>query len=343
MKLNSKRLNMKRLILILVFCVTMIMNTNSQAPEIYNRVNHIIWIVEDLRTVKKNWQQLGFEQVKDEGDVTILSGFFGEGEAVTAKMATGYMDTLRVIWIQSPKRGSPFSDYMRNSKEGVYSLVYTAENKKSLKEEAQRLKDLGITILDNVEIKTSHGKFNYYLFNTTGEGKYTLGFLLEDEARRLFDQEKDGSNGHHLKFAQYAFAINDESNVSDFWYDFGLPEMTVTHDSLTDKFYYGKPGVFDVKLGWQRHGNIPFEWCIPLHGPSVYEDHIRLHGEGFHHLAFETADMDTVLADYRSKGFIVSQSGGWGEKGKPGSGRFAYLDPKGLGGITIELLWNYKE
>jgi catechol 2,3-dioxygenase-like lactoylglutathione lyase family enzyme len=253
------------------------------------------------------------------------------------------MDTLRVIWIQSPKRGSPFSDYIRASKEGVYSLVYSVENKKSLKEEAQRLKELDITIMDNLEIKTSRGKFNYYFFKTAGAGKYTLGFLLEEEARRLFDPKKDGSNRHGLKFAQYAFAITKEKDVSDFWYDFGLPELTLTHDSIYDKTYYGQTGVFDVELGWQRHGNIPFEWCIPLQGPSVYEDHIKLHGEGLHHIAFETADIDTVLADYTAKGYVISQSGSWGEKGKSGSGRFAYLDPKGLGGITMELLWNYKQ
>jgi len=334
---------MKHLIIIVIFCLTLAVNTNAQAPELYTRVNHVIWIVEDLRTVKKNWQQLGFDQIREEGDVTLLSKFSGEGEAVKARMAIGYMDTLRVIWIQSPKRGSPFADYMRNSKEGVYSLVYTVENKKALKEEAQRLKDIDISIMDNLEIKTSHGKFNYYLFNTAKEGKYTLGFLMEEEVRRLFDPQKNGANGHHLTFAQYAFAVADESDVSDFWYDFGFPDMTVTHDSLNDKIYYGKPGVFDVKLGWQKHGSIPFEWCIPLKGPNVYEDHIKLHGEGFHHLAFGTTDIDTVLTDYTAKGFVISQSGGWGEKGKPGSGRFAYLDPKGLGGITIELLWNYKE
>ena len=216
-------------------------------------------------------------------------------------------------------------------------------NKKELKQEAQRLKDLDITILDNLEIRTSRGKFNYFLFNTAREGKYTLGFLLEEEAKRLFDPLKNGSNRHNLKFAQYAFAVADESDVADFWYNFGLPDMTVTHDSIHDKIYYGKPGVFDVKLGWQRHGSIPFEWCIPLRGPNVYEDHIQLHGDGFHHLAFGTADIDTVLSDYTAKGFVVSQSGGWGNKGNPGSGRFAYLDPKGLGGITIELLWNYKK
>ena len=314
----------------------------AQAPEIYNRVNHLVWIVEDLRTVKKNWQQLGFDQIKDEGEVTIISKFYGQNEAIQARMAIGYLDEATVVWIQSSRRGSPFSEYMRASKEGVYSLVYAVDGKKDLKEEAQRLKDINISILDNLEIKTRHGKLNYYFFETGKKGKYTVGLMLTDDANKLFDPDLDGSNRHNLRFAQYAFAIPDESSVSDFWFDFGLPELAITHDSIYDRNYYGNPGSFDIKLGWQRQGYIPFEWCIPLQGPNVYEDHILMHGAGLHHLAFQTADMDNVLNDYILKGFVVSQSGSWGEKGKPGSGRFAYLDPKGLGGITIELLWNYR-
>ncbi|MBN2763544.1 MAG: VOC family protein [Bacteroidales bacterium] len=318
------------------------MNTFSQAPEFYNRVNHMIWIVEDLRTVKKNWQLLGFDQIKDEGEVTIISKFSGQNEAIKAKMAIGYLGGATVVWIQSSRRGSPFSDYMRTAKEGIYSLVYAVGGKKDLKEEAQRLKDINITILDNLEIKTRHGKLNYFFFNTAKQGKYTLGLMLTNDIEKLFDPEKDGNNQHNLSFCQYAFAIADESTVSDYWYEFGLPDLVVTHDSIHDKTYYGNPGTFDIKLGWYRHGYIPFEWCIPLQGPNVYEDHILTHGAGPHHLGFETEDIDKVLADYVVKNFVVSQSGGWGEKGKPGSGRFAYLDPKGLGGITIELLWNFK-
>ncbi len=342
MTLTIKSRHMKRTGFIVVFTVLLALKISAQAPEFYNKVNHMIWIVEDIRTVKKNWQQLGFDQIKDEGEVTIISKFSGLNEAISAKMAIGYLGDATVVWIQSSKRGSMFSDYMRMHKEGIYSLVYAIDGKKDLKEEAQRLKDLDISILDNLEIKTSHGKLNYYFFDTGNKGKYTVGFILTDDVEKLFDPEKDGSNQHNLNFSQYAFAIADEAAVSDFWYDFGLPEFTMTHDSLHDKIYYGNPGTFDIKLGWQRQGNIPFEWCIPLQGPNVYEDHILSHGAGFHHVGFGTTDIDNVLADYSVKGFVVSQSGGWGEKGKPGSGRFAYLDPKGLGGITIELLWNYR-
>jgi hypothetical protein len=51
--------------------------------------------------------------------------------------------------------------------------------------------------------------------------------------------------------------------------------------------------------------------------------------------------MEQVLNHFKEKGFVISQSGGWGEKGKPGSGKFAYIDPKPLGGIAVELLWSY--
>lgn len=75
----------------------------------------------------------------------------------------------------------------------------------------------------------------------------------------------------------------------------------------------------------------------------VYEDHIQRHGEGIHHLAFMVKDMDKVIDDYTSRGFVVSMGGTWGEKGKPGSGRYEYIDLEKAGGLTMELLWSYSE
>jgi hypothetical protein len=38
----------------------------------------------------------------------------------------------------------------------------------------------------------------------------------------------------------------------------------------------------------------------------------------------------------------IVQSGAWGEKGKPGSGRFAYAATDAFGGVTTEFLWNHR-
>lgn len=105
--------------------------------------------------------------------------------------------------------------------------------------------------------------------------------------------------------------------------------------------YRGQPADFEMNLGWQRHGNIVYEWCLPLKSPTVYEDHMKEHGEGIQHFGFSVTDIDAVIQDYRAKEFSVSMSGAWGEKNQPGSGRFAYIDLESAGGLTMELLWNY--
>jgi len=69
--------------------------------------------------------------------------------------------------------------------------------------------------------------------------------------------------------------------------------MQFTHGELTDLKYRGKPADFDMRLGWQRHGNVVYEWIQSLQGPDVYLDHMKVHGEGSHHLAFDVTDMDT--------------------------------------------------
>jgi hypothetical protein len=53
--------------------------------------------------------------------------------------------------------------------------------------------------------------------------------------------------------------------------------------------------------------------------------------------------MDPVLDDFRSRGLEVSMGGTWGEKGKPGSGRYEYINLEQAGGVTMELLWNFRE
>ena len=118
--------------------------------------------------------------------------------------------------------------------------------------------------------------------------------------------------------------------------------MEITHGPLSDLVYRGQPGRFDQRLGWHRHGTITWEWIEPLAGPTVYEDFLKEHGEGFHHFALDVPDIDAASAAWETLGVKIVQSGGWGEKGKPGSGRFAYAATDAFGGVTTEFLWNFR-
>jgi len=60
---------------------------------------------------------------------------------------------------------------------------------------------------------------------------------------------------------------------------------------------------------------VHLEWIQPITGPSVYDEFVKAHGEGFHHLAFEVKDMDEAIAHFKSKGVDVAQSGGWDSNG----------------------------
>jgi hypothetical protein len=53
--------------------------------------------------------------------------------------------------------------------------------------------------------------------------------------------------------------------------------------------------------------------------------------------------MDRAIAEWGETGFRVTQSGAWGQAGRKGSGRFAYLDTEKIVGVALELLWNFRD
>jgi len=145
-----------------------------------------------------------------------------------------------------------------------------------------------------------------------------------------------------MKLTQFAFVIREPESVSYFWKRLGFPEFEFTQVPLRDLVFRGRPGRVNQQLAWQRHGRVAYEWCVPLSGLTVHQEHLQRHGEGLHHLGFEVDDIDRALAAWKAQGIAAVQSGAWGEAGKAGSGRFAYLDTDFMGGVTIELLWNHK-
>jgi methylmalonyl-CoA/ethylmalonyl-CoA epimerase len=144
------------------------------------------------------------------------------------------------------------------------------------------------------------------------------------------------------KLAQFAFVARDLNSASAFWSRLGLPALDFTHPSISLRRYRGQPAAFDQELGWQRHGRVTYEWIRSLAGPTVYDDFLRDHGEGLHHIAFEVDDLDKAIGVWKAAGFEAVQSGAWGEAGKPGSGRYAYLDTERAGGVFVELLWHQR-
>ncbi len=321
---------------LLVSCAKKAVNT----PEHFNKVDQILWVIEDMDNAISNWNNLGFTQILDLDTVT--AELKNAGESILLKIAKANLGGAHISWIQPLEDNSVFARFHSHYGDGAMSLVHQFENVEVLNLEVARLSEMEVGILEKISISTNRGDIVYILMDTWKKGKYILGYTYGDTDDQIFEN-LGAENLHDMKINQYAFAILDPEPVSEFWTWLGQPEFQINYPELGNMHYYGEPTDHELIQGWQRHGTVSYEWCIPVTPPIVYDDHIKNHGEGIHHLAFSVDDMDRVLDDYLSRGYVNSMGGTWGEDGKPGSGRYEYIDLEDAGGVTMELLWSYKE
>jgi len=307
-------------------------------PEHFKKVDQVIWVVEDLDNVINHWKNLGFHQMMDPDTVqaTLSTG----GNVVNLRMAKANLGGAHITWIQPLEGRSVLAEFHSDYGDGAMSLVHRLADRKALADELARLAEWGVEVLEKITVSTDKGELVYVLMDTREPGKYIMGYTMGDTDDKFFRELSD-ENLHQMKINQYAFAILDPDPVSEFWNKLGQPEFQINYPELGNMHYYGEPTDHELIQGWQRHGTVSYEWCIPVKAPIVYDDHIKAHGEGIHHLAFTVEDMDNVLEDFTSKGYVNSMGGTWGEEGKPGSGRYEYINMEDAGGVTVELLWNF--
>lgn len=328
---------MKTLIIFFLF-LYVTFNAFSQTKDYYKQVDQIVWVINDIQAVVNGWRKLGFQELYV-GDTMTTPGQEYNNRKTDITFIPGYMNMggIRVTWIQPLTENNAYRDYLKKYGDGAMVLMHRVPSVDELEAETSRMASLGVKVLQKGKFTQRDIRTSYVLFDTKKKGKYVLGIYTSPVSNPRF---VNTSNSLNLTFNQFAFAIKDPEKVSAFWEKLGFPKMEITHTDVWDKEYYGKTADYDMNLGWQRHGKIVYEWCIPLKPPTVYADFIKNHGAGIQHFGMATNDINKSIQQFEKLGFAVSQSGGWGEKGKSGSGRFAYINLESIGGETIELLWN---
>jgi len=298
---------------------------HAQLPSFYRQVAGMVWVVKDTRPVVEGWTKLGLTDVAAQP----ARPFARWTRARLARMNIDFFEPLA-------PRGDLFGGFLKRRADGVFALVYRVPSEDVLQAEIARLRTAGVAVMMDVKLPRAGRNARYVFFDTEREGKYAIA-LVHDPAA----EQEPASAARRI--SQYAFVVRDAAPVSAYWKKLGFPELSITRPALTELYFRGKPASFEQELGWQRHGVVPFEWCVPPRGAAtVYAEFLKEHGEGLQHIAFNVADMDKAIAEHKALGFEAVQGGGWGEEGKPGSGRFAYVDTDRIGGILIELLWNYR-
>ncbi len=116
---------------------------------------------------------------------------------------------------------------------------------------------------------------------------------------------------------------------------FGVPKpqiVAIAADSFANTHYRGQPSNAWGKAAFFDMGAVQLELIEPVGAPSTWEEFLRLHGEGIHHIAVRVEQLEEAQAFLAARGMPVVQSGGWD------GGRYAYIDSVKQLGAMLELL-----
>lgn len=112
------------------------------------------------------------------------------------------------------------------------------------------------------------------------------------------------------------------------------PPIIETEDwESTQMTFKGNPSRGRAKLTFFKLENITIELIQPLGGPSTWQDFLDKHGEGVHHIAFVTENVDETVEKLSEFDVQIEQSGYF--KG----GGYLYIDSRKKLGAMLELLY----
>ena len=304
---------------------------------IYGHVSSVTWVAKDLGPVLDYWEGLGLKNIKrsDVEEFTVI--YKGKVVPSTGKIVAGHIGGVQLEFVQPVTGTNIYSDFLKRHGDGILALCYAVKSDQELERQVQYFRSKGVGVLERTQWQgTKEAGHGAYLDTAGKGGGLTIAVYYPGGPE---PEQKDQKNDEPFnKIVHYAFVVQNVRNVGAFWQSLGFGAMSVDHSVGVNRIYRGKPGKFEMDLGWGRQGDVVFEWIQSTLGPNVYEEYLRDHGEGLHHLAFDVPDMGIAMKMLAAKGAPSSMSGGWDSRNS--KGRFAYLDTDAHGGVTIELLWD---
>lgn len=142
------------------------------------------------------------------------------------------------------------------------------------------------------------------------------------------------------RVTQIGILVADIEAASAEWAQFTgqASEIFLTEPyEVTGATYRGQPCYGRLKQAFFNLDNVQIELISPFGDePSVWRDCLEKNGEGLHHLAFMTDQMDEDVHVLEKKGLRVMQSGHW--PAEPVDGTYVYLDGRNSLKTIVELL-----
>lgn len=100
-----------------------------------------------------------------------------------------------------------------------------------------------------------------------------------------------------------------------------------------ERYYHGQPAQYTARMAWADLGTVELEIIQPLDGDSAWSDFLKEHGDGIHHLKFDTPEIEPFLQQLAGHHVAVSQRG---TGLRPGT-EWVYVDAEQEVGFHVEL------
>ncbi len=132
---------------------------------------------------------------------------------------------------------------------------------------------------------------------------------------------------------QIGYVVTDLDRAIDGWLALGVGPWFVMRGLSLSAFYRGEPCEITQSLALAHSGDLQVELIRQEdETPSVFTEFLSSHGEGFHQLAYWTADFETIMQAVGDAGWPIVWSGG-SDLGV----RFAYAEPPNSPAQVIEI------
>jgi catechol 2,3-dioxygenase-like lactoylglutathione lyase family enzyme len=308
----------------------------AQLPEYYQTINRVTWLTPNIDAIVPTWIALGMADVHKYANIKAEGTDHGKPVIISTRQVIGRRGNLTVNFLQPAEgQSNAYNDFLKKHKDGIFSVVHEVPSREAMDREIQRMAGLGVSVLQQVTFEIDHTPVTYAYFDTEPQGKYVLGLVYWPGGAPKPLEQKTVS---HI-----APVVRDAAAARDFWQNLGFPGFELEHATpRDDSRYRGQPLSLAFEVGFQRMGPISYEWIQPPSTPpNIYEDFLKLHGEGIQHIGLPVEDLAKATAAYEKLGFPLWQAGAWGDVGKPNSGQYHYMDTDKIGGVSVELLHAY--
>ena len=133
---------------------------------------------------------------------------------------------------------------------------------------------------------------------------------------------------------QIGYVVTDLDRALHSWVGLGVGPWYVIRNLPQRVTYRGEPCEITLSLALANSGDLQVE-LIHQHGdtPSIFTEFLAARGEGFHQLAYWTADFDATMRSVSNAGWPVVWSGG-ADVGT----QFAYVEAPGSPAAVIEIM-----